>query len=134
MDDRDRRMCERVKDDYRLCRATLSDDSGETAELSVIDISEAGAAVCDWRDNTAIPSGDLCALTKGKITMRVPTPTKRNTNMTIRIGEYEVVREWPNGPGCDAGIALRFSNMKSGWEILMRDARFANSLANPDQI
>lgn len=124
-----RREFERFKDDQRACRALLEDDSGESIELSVIDIGAGGAALAGEDDTSEAPRLDGERLTTGRIKMSLPSLGKRKGTKIVDVGEYEVVREWGRGLGPDAGIAVRFCKPRSAWIKLMADERLADALA-----
>lgn len=130
MDGQNRRKHGRLKDDYRLCRATLDDVSGDSVELAVIDMGAGGAALCDAQDSSRTPRGSNGSLTQGRVKMCVPSPAKRNANRTVKVGSYHVVREWPTGPGDDAGIAVRFDKVRSEWKKLLDSKSFAHALTD----
>ncbi len=128
MNGRATRAHERYKDDRRVCRATLEDQSGGSIELSVIDMSAGGAALCGVGDTSHAPRASSKPLTKGRIKFAVPSTGKRKTTKTIDVGTYEVVREWSRGLGSDAGIAVMFPKARRGWVSLFDDHRFLTSL------
>ncbi|MBN1346740.1 MAG: hypothetical protein JXQ73_28880 [Phycisphaerae bacterium] len=126
----DGRTQRRFKDDERVCRALLEDESGASAELSVIDVSTDGAALTGAKDTTKIPRAGRQAITRGTIKLRVPSTAKKKNPGTkvVDVGPYEVVREWARGLGDDAGIAVRFPKPRAAWVKLMQDERFTSSL------
>ncbi len=130
MDDESRRAHERFKDDQRVCRAVLEEASGGSTELSIIDMSAGGAALCDVGDSTRTPRVSGRSLTKGHIKIKVPSTSKRKSTKrkTVDVGTYEVVREWPRGLGDDAGIAVKFTKPRQGWLKTMAEQRVLTSL------
>ncbi len=132
MDEQSRRAHQRFKDDQRVCRAELEDESGKSVKLSVIDLSTGGAALCGARDTSAIPKASRKPLTTGRVSFTVPSFGKRKATKTVKVGTYEVVREWPRGLGDDAGIAVRFPTPNKSWVKLMEDPRLPTALQGTD--
>ena len=124
-----RREFKRIKDDQRACRALLEDDSGESIELSVIDMGAGGAALAGADDTSGIPQLGGERLATGRIKISLPSLGKRKGTKIVDVGEYEVVREWDRGLGPDAGIAVQFRKPRSAWIKLMADDRLGDALA-----
>jgi hypothetical protein len=124
MNEDPRRAHQRVKDDKRVCRARLDEASGGSIELSVIDMSAGGAALCGAKDTSHVPSTSAGRLSRGFISFKIPSTAKGKASRTVDIGPYEVVRDWGRGPGEDAGIAVRFTTPSKDWLKLMDGKQF----------
>ena len=123
-----RRAHPRFKDDRRVCRARLEEETGGTVELTVIDMSAGGAALCGLKDTSSIPNVPHGRLKRGHISFKVPSTVKGKTAKSVDIGTYDVVREWPRGLGNDAGVAVRFNKPRKEWLKLLEDQRFLATL------
>jgi hypothetical protein len=108
----------------------LTDETGGSANLGVIDVSAGGAALCNKKDGSQVPRGKKGPLTKGRIKMRVPALSRRNAKRDVTVGTYHVVRDWSPGPGDEAGVAIRFDDVRSEWKKLLANERFAHTLRN----
>ncbi len=125
-----RRAHKRFKDDRRVCRAILEDESGRSAHLSVIDFAEGGAALTALRDTSRVPGAGGKPITKGRARMIVPSAGARKTTRTVEVGDYEVVRSWPRGLGDDAGVAVRFLRPRKAWRDIVSDDKLEARLAS----